>query len=157
MAPSGMGKTTLLRIMMGLEKPDSGKISGMDGLKISAVFQEDRLCEYLNPIANIGLVNSKLTKDEILSALESFGLIECAYRRTSKLSGGMKRRVAILRALLAEYDIMFMDEPFKGLDTGTKDVVISEILSRTKGKTIIFVTHDIEEKEKMCTQNTIKL
>jgi NitT/TauT family transport system ATP-binding protein len=156
-APSGMGKTTLLRIMMGLEGATSGKITGMDGLKISAVFQEDRLCENLTPVANIKLVNSNLTKPQIISALESFGLGGSAYQRTSELSGGMKRRVAILRAMLAQYDIMFMDEPFKGLDEGTKDTVISEILKRTKGKTIIFVTHDSMEIEKMHTQNLIKL
>jgi NitT/TauT family transport system ATP-binding protein len=156
-APSGMGKTTLLRIMMGLETPDSGKITGREGLKISAVFQEDRLCDNLNPIANIKLVNEKLTKPQIIEALSAFGLEGCEYQKASELSGGMKRRVAILRALLAEYDIMFMDEPFKGLDTATKSTVISEILERTKGKTIIFVTHDQTEIEEMCTQNTIKL
>jgi NitT/TauT family transport system ATP-binding protein len=156
-APSGMGKTTLLRILMGLEAPDSGKITGMENLKISAVFQEDRLCENLNPIANIKLVNDKLTKPQIIEALSAFGLGGSEYQKASELSGGMKRRVAILRALLARYDIMFMDEPFKGLDKDTKSIVISEILKRTKGKTIVFVTHDIAEIEEMHTQKIIQL
>jgi NitT/TauT family transport system ATP-binding protein len=157
MAPSGMGKTTLLRIMMGLEVADSGKIAGMDGLRVSAVFQEDRLCESLDPVSNIKLVNDKLTKAEILEALGAFGLEKSEYQRTSELSGGMKRRVAILRALLAEYDILLLDEPFKGLDKDTKSTVILEILKRTKGKTIVFVTHDQTEIEEMCTQNIINI
>jgi NitT/TauT family transport system ATP-binding protein len=155
MAPSGMGKTTLLRIIMGLEEPDSGSIKGLEDLKISTVFQEDRLCEYLTPINNIKLVNPTLTDQQILGALSSFGLSGCERQKTSELSGGMKRRIAILRAIMAEYDILFLDEPFKGIDINTKETVISEIIKRTKGKTIIFVTHD-EAEASLMGANIIK-
>jgi NitT/TauT family transport system ATP-binding protein len=149
MAPSGMGKTTLLRIILGLESPDSGTIKGMENLKISTVFQEDRLCEYLTPINNIKLVNPILTDKQILEAINSFGLLGCEHQKTSELSGGMKRRTAILRAILADYDLLVLDEPFKGIDINTKETVIREILNRTKGKTIIIVTHDESEASLM--------
>jgi NitT/TauT family transport system ATP-binding protein len=155
MAPSGEGKTTLLRILMGLEAADSGSISGLNGLRKSAVFQEDRLCENMTPIANIKLTNPKLTTQMITQSLASFGLSDCEHQRTSELSGGMKRRVAILRALLAEYDILFLDEPFKGLDLDTKSSVISQILRLTEGKTVILVTHD-ESEANMMNAHTIK-
>jgi NitT/TauT family transport system ATP-binding protein len=149
MAPSGVGKTTLLRILMGLENADSGVIMGMDGLKKSAVFQENRLCENLTPIANIKLTNSKLTTKIIIEAMKAFGLNGCEHQKTSELSGGMKRRVAILRALYSEYDILFLDEPYKGLDLDTKSAVIDEVLKHTKNKTVIFVTHDETEASLM--------
>jgi NitT/TauT family transport system ATP-binding protein len=154
MAPSGMGKTTLLRIILGLEAPDSGTISGLDNLRISAVFQENRLCEYLTPINNIKLVNPTLTDKQILEAINLFGLSGCEYQKTSELSGGMKRRIAILRAILADYDLLVLDEPFTAIDINTKETVIREILKRTKGKTIIFVTHDESEASLMGINRT---
>lgn len=74
MAPSGWGKTTLLRILMGLEQPDGGEITGLTGLRISAVFQEDRLCENLNAEANIRLPTPALTQAQALQAMEAVGL-----------------------------------------------------------------------------------
>ena len=149
MAPSGTGKTTLLRILMGLETPDSGTISGLSGLKMSAVFQEDRLCENLSPVSNIRLVAPFLKKSEIIAAMESVGLSGCFYQPVRELSGGMKRRTAILRALLAEYDILFLDEPFKGLDAETRRLVIEDTRERSKGKTVILITHEQEDAAAM--------
>ncbi len=102
MAPSGVGKTTLLRILMGLETADSGKIEGLDGLRLSAVFQEDRLCANLSPVSNIRLVTgSSLSRQEILSALEQTGLSDCAGQPARELSGGQRRgQSGSLRALL---------------------------------------------------------
>ena len=146
-APSGKGKTTLLRILMGLETADSGEFSDFSGLKQSAVFQEDRLCENLSALSNIKLASPQLQNQIIEEALSNVGLKEYAHCPISEFSGGMKRRVAILRALLADYDILFLDEPFKGLDAETKALVMSDVKQRSQGKTVILVTHDTTEAE----------
>jgi ABC-type nitrate/sulfonate/bicarbonate transport system, ATPase component len=145
MAPSGAGKTTLLRILMGLEDIDSGSISGQKGKRFSAVFQEERLCEYMTAIENIRLVTPCLSVKTVWQELDRLGLKDCANQIVSELSGGMRRRVSILRALLAEYDILCLDEPFKGLDNTCKEQVLKYVKQRTTGKTVLFVTHDEEE------------
>lgn len=145
MAPSGAGKTTLLRILMGFEEPDSGEITGLSGCRLSAVFQEDRLCQDLTAPLNIRLVNPQHGAAEVESAMEAVGLQHCASKQVQEFSGGMRRRTAILRALLAEYDVLLMDEPFQGLDETTKEAVIRDTRQRVKGKTVILVTHAAEE------------
>ncbi|MDO4733389.1 MAG: ATP-binding cassette domain-containing protein [Bacillota bacterium] len=157
MAASGAGKTTLLRILMGLEQADQGQLHGLEGLKKSAVFQEDRLCEYLSPVGNIRLVSPKLRKEDVLSAMEAVGLRDCAAQPCSELSGGMRRRVALLRALLAEYDILFLDEPFKGLDAETKTLVIRDTRERCEGRTVLLVSHEPKEAEEMGAVQLIRL
>ena len=147
MAPSGAGKTTLLRMMMGLEKPDRGSIVGLSEKRFSAVFQEERLCEDMTAIGNIRLVNPSLTADQIRNELQRLGMYDCENQPVSELSGGMRRRVSILRALLAEYDVLFMDEPFKGLDSTLKKDVITSVMEKTVGKTVIVVTHDRSEAD----------
>lgn len=156
MAPSGAGKTTLLRILTGLETADAGRIEGMDGLKKSMVFQEDLLCENLSVSANIRLVRQKKTwgrdqkeKKEIQEALEAVGLAGNGDQQVRELSGGMKRRVALLRALYSDWDILFLDEPFKGLDEETKTQVMCYTKEKCRGKTVIFVTHERSEAEEM--------
>lgn len=156
MAPSGAGKTTLLRILTGLETADAGRIEGMDGLKKSMVFQEDRLCENLSVSANIRLVRQKKTwgrdqkeKKEIQEALKAVGLAGNGDQQVRELSGGMKRRVALLRALYSDWDILFLDEPFKGLDEETKTQVMCYTKEKCRGKTVIFVTHERSEAEEM--------
>lgn len=145
MAPSGAGKTTLLRILMGLEQPQSGEISGLENLKVSAVFQEDRLCMGLNALSNIRLPSPSLTENRVLAAMEAVGLAGCARQPVRELSGGMKRRVAILRGLLADWDILFLDEPFAGLDLTTRDAVMAFTRKVCRGRTVLLVTHDIAE------------
>lgn len=149
MAPSGAGKTTLLRILAGLEQADAGSIEGLEGMKKSMVFQEDRLCENLSAAANIRLVRQKKPwgKDpkevrEIREAMRAAGLSGCEDQPVRELSGGMKRRVALLRALCCKWDILFLDEPFKGLDEETKRQVMNYTKETCTGKTVIFVTHD---------------
>lgn len=145
---SGCGKSTLLNILMGLSAPDSGEIIRPDNSRVSAVFQEDRLCENLTAGANIRLVMGKrFSKNEIASELAAIGLDGCESKAVRTLSGGMKRRTALLRALLAEYDVLFLDEPFKGLDADTKQTVMKYCKDSIKGKTVILVTHDMEECE----------
>ena len=145
--PSGKGKTTLLRLLMGLETPDSGSIEGISGQRVSVVFQESRLCDNLSAPANIRLVSPDRQRSEIVKAMQEVGLVGCADQPVREFSGGMRRRVAILRALLAEYDLLLLDEPFKGLDSETKGLVMADTVRRTHGKTVIFVTHAPEEAE----------
>ncbi len=146
MGQSGCGKSTLLLILMGLVKPDSGEVRGRSA-KISAVFQEDRLCENLTVLANLRLVFGKSRNDELLAALSEIGLDGCENQPVRELSGGMKRRLALLRALLAEYDVLFLDEPFKGLDSCTKARVMQLCRDKTAGKSVILVTHDKGEAD----------
>lgn len=145
MGKSGIGKTTLLRIIMGFEKIESGEIIGIENKKISVVFQENRLCENLSALKNVSIVcNKNITKDIIKKELYKVGLINVDIP-VKDYSGGMKRRVAIVRAILAEYDILILDEPFKGLDIQTKNILLNYIKEKTKNKTIILVTHNINE------------
>ena len=157
MAPSGGGKTTLLRILMGLETADSGSVEGLSGLRQSAVFQEDRLCQALSAASNIRLVNPALSPVQVKEALASVGLSGRPDQRVAEFSGGMRRRVAILRALLAPWDVLFLDEPFKGLDTATKALVIADTACRCAGRTVILVTHDAGEAEALGAAQIIRL
>ena len=149
MAPSGAGKTTLLRILMGLESADRGSVSGLENKRFSAVFQEERLCEYMTAPDNIRLVTPTLGNQAVMQEMARLGLGDCYGQPVSELSGGMRRRVGILRALLAEYDVLFLDEPFKGLDDTLKEQVIAYVREKTRGKTVVFVTHDREEASVM--------
>ena len=147
MGPSGCGKTTLLSLLLGLQAPDQGEILGLEGLKKSAVFQEDRLCENTTAQANLRLVNPSLTREQANQALTALGLGDSLSQPVREFSGGMKRRVAILRALLAPYDVLLCDEPFQGLDQDTKALVLTYFREKTRGKTVILVTHDEKEAE----------
>lgn len=149
MGPSGCGKTTLLRLIAGLEKPDSGEIMS-EARKISYVFQEDRLSEDFSVISNIRFVVGKtMNSEDIRNLLKEFELGDVIDKPVRELSGGMKRRVAIARALSATYDLLIMDEPLKGLDEKLKQHVMEVIKNHTKGKTVIYVTHDSSEADVM--------
>lgn len=145
MGASGKGKTTLFNIILGLIKPDSGSVYGVPE-KVAAVFQEDRLSEPFSAVANIKAVVPKTVKEsEIVACLDELGLKGSEYLPVRELSGGMRRRVAVARALLAQSELIVFDEPFKGLDDSTREQVIAVILSRTEGKTLIFATHDARD------------
>jgi len=152
MGPSGCGKTTLLRILAGLESYEEGQINGLEGKKMAYVFQEDRLLPWLSVRENIEYVlmsfeEPSTYKNRVDTLLEFLHLTKEQNQSIATLSGGMKRRVALGRALAYEGDILLLDEPFKGLDEALKDRIIQGILSfqkRTKA-TIICVTHDLEE------------
>jgi len=148
MGPSGSGKTTLLRLILGLEQPDCGSITLKKSTDagLVAVFQENRLCESFSPVDNICMVTgSVLSREAVLR--ESCRLLpeESLRRPVRTLSGGMKRRVAILRALLAPSCGILMDEPFTGLDEETKALVIDYIKEKSAGKLILITTH--QEKD----------
>lgn len=129
MGTSGIGKTTLLRILMGLEHADSGSISGIDIKSISCMFQEDRLIHDLSAIDNVRIVlRGKNNRDEISNNLLSILPDDSLDMPVSSLSGGMKRRVALARALSYPGKLIILDEPFTGLDKDTKLNVIDYIL-----------------------------
>lgn len=145
MAPSGAGKTTLLRLLAGLEAPDGGSVTGVHDGPIGMVFQEDRLLEWLDPVENLRLVSPGLTRSDALDALGRFGLGDSAGKPVQTLSGGMRRRVALLRALLSEAELLLLDEPFNGLDDQTRRQVIEETRALIRGRTTVLVTHDPED------------
>lgn len=133
---SGIGKTTALRIIAKLESNE--ETCDIKLGKISMVFQEDRLLESFTARENLlAVCDDKAIVDSALSAFKI-----PINQRVREFSGGMKRRVAILRALLYEHDTLLMDEPFTGLDDETYKSVISFINEREEGKTIIIVSHE---------------
>lgn len=152
MGASGQGKTTLLRLVAGLEQPDEGRIEGMAGLRRAAVFQEDRLCENLSVAANVRMPHPGLKGAEKQAFLErceallaAMAIPGCLARPVHELSGGMKRRVAIARAVMAEADVLFFDEPLKGLDPAGSALVLETIGPLLDGKTVFWSTHREEE------------
>ena len=146
MAPSGVGKTTLLRILLGLELPDSGTVSVPADCRWAAVFQEDRLLEHLDAIENLRFVlGSELDEAEAVELLRELGLTEFEGKPVRDFSGGMKRRLALARALLATSDALALDEPFAGLDEENRVRAIACIRKRAAGKTVLLVTHSEED------------
>ena len=140
MGASGKGKTTLLKLIAGLLKPDKGTVDIIDR-KVSFMFQEDRLLPWLNVRDNVLLVTDREKEtDELLEELGIDGNL-----RISELSGGMARRVALARCLLFESDILLMDEPFKGLDEALMKKVASIIIRQNKPA--IVSTHSLDEVE----------
>lgn len=136
---SGTGKTTLLRLLMGLEEPDAGSITGREELRFLPVFQEDRLVEHWSAIGNVSLVCADAAcVQTILRALLPESAIDQPVRT---LSGGMRRRVALARALAAEGDVLVLDEPFAGLDADTERQAAEVIDAWRAGRTLVLVSH----------------
>lgn len=155
MGASGCGKTTLLRILLGLEMPDNGEVIGMPE-KVSVLFQEDRLCEDVSAYENIALVlerkKIRVQRDAQRRKIEQeaaqVGITkEDLEQNVMELSGGMRRRIALLRALLYDADCVILDEPFKGLDALTKQIVMQYVKEKATGRTTFLVTHDAAEAD----------
>ena len=163
-APSGTGKTTLLRLLLRLETPDRGTIRSPD--RWTAVFQEDRLLDHLGGIQNLRLVLGRYYReDRTLELLDALGLNTPGLNDTAKLSGtattertarldgtpgkpvrtwsgGMRRRLALARALLAPSDAVALDEPFTGLDADSRRRCIEAIDRLSAGRTILLASHN---------------
>jgi NitT/TauT family transport system ATP-binding protein len=148
MGPSGVGKTTLLRILLGLEQPDSGSFSfsPSQSYQMTAVFQEDRLSEAFSPFDNVMAATRKtLSRNQVMAELCRLLPPESVTRPVCTLSGGMKRRTAILRSLLAPSCSILMDEPFTGLDEDTKYQVIQYIKEKAGHRLLLISTHQEED------------
>jgi NitT/TauT family transport system ATP-binding protein len=146
MAPSGAGKTTLVRILLGLERPDGGTITGLETARFSAVFQEDRLLERLDAAENLRFVlGGAYDEGQAAELLEDLGLDGVGSKPAREYSGGMKRRLALARALSVPFDFLALDEPFTGLDGENRRRATDCIRRRAAGKTVLLVTHDRED------------
>ena len=145
MGASGSGKTTLLHVLLGLVLPDEGTIDGVPE-NVAACFQTDRLCEDLSAVENVRFVTGKrVPRETIASHLRRLGLSESMEQPVKELSGGMRRRVCLVRAVLSGADAIFLDEPFKGLDEETRRVAMDYLIESCTGKTLIVVTHEPAE------------
>lgn len=141
---SGEGKTTLLRLIAGIEKPNQGTVTGNEW--VSMVFQEDRLIEETDVYSNLYCVLGKdFQKAEVDKHLAAVGLEDMGRTKIKELSGGMKRRVAIVRAILKPSDIVLLDEPFNGLDMGLKSNVMEYVKKNKGNRIMIMVSHNMEE------------
>ena len=150
---SGCGKTTLLRLIAGLEPVDSGEMEGIDRGKIGIIFQEPRLMPWLTVEANIlfgvGRADAmaKKRREKLPKLLELTGLTGFEKAYPSQLSGGMQQRTALARALMYEPDFLLMDEPFAALDYFIRKQMQQELLAicEKEKKGVLFVTHSIDE------------
>lgn len=152
LGPSGCGKTTLLNIISGIEKADSGTLDDFKKLTYSYVFQDARLLPWKSIRNNLEFVlRAKFTPSErskiIDRYLEMVELTDFKDYYPGRLSGGMRQRASIARAFAYPSDVLIMDEPFKGLDIKTKKNISEKFLDlwNSDKRTVIFVTHDIEE------------
>ena len=145
-APSGWGKTTLLRILMGLDTPTAGRVRGVG--RAAAVFQEDRLCPQLTALQNVTLVlpgSEKQYKGQIEVDFQQLGMDTAALALpAARLSGGQKRRTALLRALWAPGDTLLLDEPFTGMDPDTLAAAAALLRTRCGTEPVLLATHDRE-------------
>lgn len=149
--PSGQGKTTLARIISGLEKEDYGNIDFSNEIKVSYLFQEDRLLPWINVYDNLALVissNCDSTKSEVLEMARMLEIEDSLWKMPGELSGGMRHRVAIGRTFLANSNLMILDEPFRGLDEELKVRIVDRLWKKvTQNKTVLVISHNKEDME----------
>ncbi len=150
LGPSGCGKSAFLRLLAGLEAPTSGKIEKPKNPKQGFIFQESHLLPWRNTFENVNLpleLKNVSNSGLVSSALKSVGLDKAAELYPFELSGGMKMRASLARALVLEPDILFCDEPFAALDEVTREALQLELRNRISvaQKTCLFVTHNLSE------------
>ncbi len=157
MAPSGGGKTTLLRLVSGLEENECGLENDFAGQTFSWVFQEDRLVGSMSGLSNVRLATrGKVDRATIVSAFEELGLDEPA-KRVDECSGGMKRRIALIRAMLDDGRIVILDEPFTGLDRESRQLACRFIARHRHGRTVLLVSHEDDDGLLLDIDRTISL
>lgn len=141
--PSGCGKTTLLHLLAGLISPQSGQIQDGRRGRTGMVFQEDRLLPWLTNEANIQMVcgDQRMVRDW----LDKMELSQVGMRYPDELSGGMRRRVALARALAFDCDLLLLDEPFQGMDQQLKGRLYPLVLQAAEHIPVVIVSHDWAE------------
>lgn len=143
--PSGSGKTTLLNIIAGIAEADEGTVLRAENLRVAYAFQDDRLLPWSTALGNVALV---CPKNEAVRMLEAVGLAGAEKKLPCELSGGMRRRVNIARALAAKSDLLLLDEPFQGLDPQLKKEKIAPLITEyAKNKPVVLVTHESSDLE----------
>ncbi len=150
--PSGCGKTTLLRLILGLETPDKGTVKLLGDYKYpfinsGTVFQEDRLCENFDAVTNVTMVSKKVFRETVIEELKRLLPEEVLFKPVKELSGGQRRRVAIVRACAIPSDILIMDEPFTGLDNESRKAAIAYIRDKQGSGPLVITTHDTDGLE----------
>lgn len=150
MGPSGSGKTTILRLIAGQLTPNAGTVD-VSAEKISYMFQEHRLLPWLTAEENVNLVlgDRNTTLEQARQWLEVVGLRDSLGKRPSQLSGGMRQRVSLARALAYGGDLFLLDEPMSALDADMTDEMLSLLKEHTQCKSLIFVTHSLEQAQKI--------
>ncbi len=151
--PSGCGKSTILSILCGLENKSGGTIQIKENCKIGYMLQQDSLFPFRNILNNclLGLeINQKLNKDskqKVIQLLSTYGLKDFIYSYPDQLSGGMRQRVALIRTLATNPDILLLDEPFSALDYQSRLAVSDDVykIIKQEKKSAIMVTHDLAE------------
>lgn len=139
---SGAGKTTLLRILLGLDQPDSGSLF-CTNCRWAAVFQEDRLLGHLDAEDNLRFaLGSAYNAAAAKTLLGELGLADVGSKPICEYSGGMKRRLALARALLAPSDALILDEPFTGLDEENRSIALRCILHAAQTKPVLLASHE---------------
>lgn len=141
---SGGGKTTVLRLVMGLEKPWRGEVLLTPGTKISAVFQEDRLLMQKTVLENVALFSTEETARKMLCKL---AMEEYLNSDPASLSGGQKRRVALARALCHPFDLLILDEALTGLDEENRQLCLAVIDETVGNRGLLMASHDLREAE----------
>ncbi|MEW6660893.1 MAG: ABC transporter ATP-binding protein [Bacillota bacterium] len=159
MGPSGCGKTSLINLIAGYEQPDSGQIL-LDGEPVNGpgperlvVFQETALFSWMTVLQNVTFgpsvqgIPKAVARERALQILQTVGLKDFKDKYPSQLSGGMQRRAELARALINEPKVMILDEPFRGLDAMTREIMQEFYVNlfQETGMTNLFVTHDLEE------------
>lgn len=142
---SGIGKTTLLRMIASLEDCDSGSVDIEGEKTFAVVFQEDRLIEDMSAVENVRLVSPQLSEETARKELAELLPEDQLDKPVSELSGGMRRRTALVRAMLNDGRIIILDEPFAGLDEDNRRRALAFIDKKQNGRTVLLCSHEDDD------------